>query len=141
MLLYAAETWPITGQRENKLASCDYRMLRYMAHVRWEDRVSNDELARKCGVEDVRNVLRRQRLRWYCHIQRREEEHILKKACQVVVEGRKSVGRPKKTWRRCVEEDMKKMKITEECIQNRREWRRLIARPTPEGNRRTLNEE
>ena len=31
VLLYAAETWVLTGKLEGILVRCDYRMLRYMA--------------------------------------------------------------------------------------------------------------
>ena len=32
------------------LASCDHRMLRYMSRVRWQDRNTNEEVRRTCGV-------------------------------------------------------------------------------------------
>ncbi len=35
-------------------------------------------------------------------------------------------GRPKKTWKRCVEEDMREIDIREETVYNRKEWERLI---------------
>ena len=37
-LLYAAETWVLTGKLEGLLVRCDHRVLRYMAKVRWQDR-------------------------------------------------------------------------------------------------------
>ena len=40
------ETWALTESREGLLASCDYRMLRYMARVRWQDRIANEEVRR-----------------------------------------------------------------------------------------------
>lgn len=30
----------------------------------------------RCDVEDVLSVLRRQRLRWYGHVKRREDGHV-----------------------------------------------------------------
>lgn len=47
-------------------------MLRYTRQVKWEDEVSN-KVMKRCGMEDMLSVLRRQRLRWYGHIRRGEE--------------------------------------------------------------------
>ena len=38
------------------------------------------------------------RLRWFGHAKRRDENSILRRAMELEVEGRRSVGRPKKTW-------------------------------------------
>ena len=35
------------------------------------------------------------------------------------MEGRRPVGRPKKTWRKVVEEDMRKLNIMEDMAENR----------------------
>ncbi len=48
------------------------------------------EEVRRCGVKDVTEVLKRSRLRWYGHVRRREEDHILRRAAEMEVEGRKS---------------------------------------------------
>ncbi len=47
---------------------------------------------------------------------RREEDQILRRASEMVVEGVRPRGRPKKTWKRCVEEDMREMNIREEAV-------------------------
>ena len=47
VLLYGSETWALTKKLEKILESCDCRMLRYMAGIRWEDRISNSEVANK----------------------------------------------------------------------------------------------
>ena len=78
VLLYAAETRVLTGKLEGLLVRCNQRMLRYVAKVRWQDRVSNEEVQRRCGVEDLEDRLSRARLRWFGHVRRREEGHILR---------------------------------------------------------------
>ena len=50
---------------------------------------------------------------------------------ELEVEGRRPVGRPKKTWSKVVEEDMKKLNITEDMAEDRKQWNQLISRPTP----------
>ena len=46
------------------------------------------------------------------------------------VEGRRSVGRPKKIWCKVVEEDMRKFNIKEDMAEDRKQWRQLISRLT-----------
>ena len=58
-LLYAAETWALIERLEGLLASCDHRMLRYMLTVRLQDRITNGEVRRRCGVENLEHRLRK----------------------------------------------------------------------------------
>ena len=55
---------------EGLLASCDHRMLRYMSRKRWQDmyRITNEEVRRRCGVENLEHRLRKTRLRWFGHV-------------------------------------------------------------------------
>ncbi len=62
---------------------------------------------------------------------RRREEYILRRALNIEVEGRRPPERPKKTWRKVVEEDIRMLDIMEERAMDRQQWRRLISRPTP----------
>ncbi len=45
------------------------------------------------------------------------------------VEGRKPVGRPRKTWRKCIELDLNQLGLSE-MAWDRREWGKVINRPT-----------
>ncbi len=55
-MLYGAETWGTTKNIEKKISSSDQRMLRHMAHVRWEDRVTSEEVRRRFGVDVISGV-------------------------------------------------------------------------------------
>ena len=99
VMLYRAETWSTTKAIERKICSCDQRMLRYMAHVRWENRVTTEEVRRRCGVKDIIDVLKRNRLRWYDHVRRRDNDRVLSKAAEIEVEGVRQRDRPKKIWK------------------------------------------
>ena len=135
VLLYGGETWPITKRLEQLLRSCDSRMLRYMANIRWEDRISNEEVLHKCRLQEISSVLRKQRLRWFGHVKRMEENSILRRAMNLQLNGRKPVGRPKKTWQACIKEDLTVLNISEEAAYDRVKWRGLITCPTPMGRK------
>ncbi len=49
---------------------------------------------------------------------------------EVEVEGRRPVGRPRKTWRKCIEQDLNQLGLRK-MAQDRRKWRRVINRPAP----------
>ena len=82
-------------------------------------------------MENLEHTLRKTRLRWFDHVKRRDENSILRRAVELEVEGRRPVGRPKKTWCEVMEKDMRKLNITEDMAENIKQWRRLISCPTP----------
>ena len=60
-----------------------------------------------------------------------DENSILRRAMELEVEGRRTVGKPKKTWSKVVKENMRKLNITEDMEEDRKHWRQLISCPTP----------
>ena len=83
-------------------------------------------------MESLEHRLRKPRLRWFGHVKHsRDKNSILRRAMELEVEGRRTVGRPKKTWSKIVEEDMRKLNIMEDMAEDRKQWRQLISRPTP----------
>ena len=128
VLLYGSETWTLTERLNGVLRGCDRRMLRYLAGVRWQDGVSSEEVARRCGLEEV---IRGMRLRWFGHVVRAGEESMLKQVEELEVAGRRPRGRPRKRWKEVVRQDMRVLGIEEGMAEDRELWRRAVARPTP----------
>jgi len=58
VMLDGAETWAVTENLEDILKSCYRRILRYMARVRWQDRISSEEVATRCGLKVIHDKLR-----------------------------------------------------------------------------------
>ena len=52
--------------------------------------------------------------RWYGHVLRRNDGHVLRKALEFEVKGKRKRGRPKKTW---------KMQVEKEDALNQERWR------------------
>ena len=48
----------------------------------------------------------------WLNVKHRNENSIPRRAMELEVEGRRQVGRPKKTWSKIVEEDMRKLNIS-----------------------------
>ena len=70
------------------------------------------------------------RLRWFGHVERKEENNWVKKCTRMNVIGVVDRGAPRKTWRSCVKRDMKAMGIKEEMAQDRCAWRNITGGPT-----------
>ena len=65
----------------------------------------SEELRKLVGVESIIIVIRRCKMRWYGHVMRKIDEDWMSK-CMEIVEGRRLVGRPIKTWLENVEADI-----------------------------------
>ena len=61
-------------------------------------------------------------VRWYGHVLRREDGHILRMALDFEVEGQRKKGRPKRTWKKQVEEDSAKVGLRREDALCRSMW-------------------
>ena len=73
-------------------------------------------------------------VRWYGHVIRRDGDNMLKKAMMLKVNGKRKRGRPKLTWRRQVEESVKKVGLKIEEAADRTRWREGV-RAIAEGMR------
>ncbi len=60
------------------------------------------------GIECITDVIRRGRLRWFSHAQRREDTAWMKRCIDIEVDGRRNRGGPKLTWMELVKKDMER---------------------------------
>ena len=128
---YGAASWALTQREEQLLQSCDRRMLRMTCGVSLSDRVPSIEILRRCGLDDILLVIRKRRLAWFGHIYRREEEdNPLRRIMHIEAPGRRPRGRPKKTWKECLKQDMAAAGVQEAAAVDRAAWRAAINRLT-----------
>src|SRR5260221_9119354 len=113
-MVYGSETWAMKVEDMRRL---ERMMIRWMCGVTLKDRKTNEELLGRLGVECVFDVVQHGRLRWFGHIERKNEDDWVAACRDMVVEGEK--GRGRKTWHECVAEDMRKLKLRKEEAQNR----------------------
>ena len=126
VMCYGSETWAMTKANQSILEVTEMRMLRWMCRVKLEDQVSNIEVLERVDVEKLENILRRNRLRWFGHVERRGKGSVLKTVEDVEVDGVKPRGRPKNTWKKTIEEDLKKIGLQKNICQDRETWRHRI---------------
>ena len=130
VLVYGSETWGVKAEDLAKLMRTERMMVRRMCGVSLKDRKRSDELLSHLGIECVEKKIQRGRLRWFGHVERKNEEDWVKKCTKLNVDGMVGRGAPRKMWRKCVDEDMRSMGIKVCVAQDRCAWRNAIRGPT-----------
>jgi len=101
------------------------RMVRWMCSIKLKDRFPSRQLRERLGIDDIALVLQQNKLRWYGHVMRKEDDWV-KKCMEYEVEGPRPRERPKRTWREVVEKDCQARKLNKEDAMDRSKWRKLI---------------
>ena len=73
--------------------------------------------------ETVVHMAKANGVRWYGHVLRRDNGHVLKKALEFKVKGKRKQGRPRKTWKRQVEKESKSVGLEKKDAMNLAKWR------------------
>ena len=110
------------------------RMLRWILGLTLGDRKRNDDIRRILGVACITDKVREARLRWYGHVQWREEDDCVKRILKENVGAQRSRGRQRKRLIDVVKYNMEDLQLNVEDAENRAEWRRrtYVADPLPE---------
>jgi len=80
----------------------------------------------RLGLDDKISVLQRNRMQWYGHVLRKEDNDWVKKCMQYELNGPRTRGIPNKTWREIVEKDCKAHGFNREDVMDRSRWRKQI---------------
>ena len=87
------------------------------------DTVKNEKVRALLGVRRIEEKLKRDRLRWYGHVQRREENDITRKVQRIEVKGQRGGGRPELRWADVLKKDLKDLDLKPETAMNGEHWR------------------
>ena len=71
VLVYGSETWPVKVEDMQRLERTEKAMVRRMCGVSLKTRYPSEELRKHLDIECVADVLRRGRLRWFGHVERK----------------------------------------------------------------------
>src|ERR1043165_5629813 len=81
---------------------------------------------KRLGVEKVVDMVRRSRLRWFGHVERKEECDWVSACRNIKVTGSRGRGRPKKAWMEFVDNEMSVLRLKREMTKDRDLWRGAI---------------
>ena len=85
-------------EEEQRMERNENVMLRWMCGVTLRDKVLTVELRRRLGIEGVVEGMRRGRLRWFGHVERKKVDDWVSACRNLEVAGSRGWGRPRMTW-------------------------------------------
>ncbi|KAL6516422.1 hypothetical protein OROGR_019727 [Orobanche gracilis] len=126
-LLYGTECWAVKQCHVQKMNVAEMRMLRWMCGHTKKDRLRNEVIREKVRVASIEDKMMENRLRWFGHVRRRHVDAPVRRleswGTINIVKGR---GRPKKTWIKLIENDMRFLGIGESMAMERQIWKERI---------------
>ena len=116
-ILYRSETWCLKENEKAILRRMERAMIRAMCGQKVVDRKTTEEQMDMLGLKETIDWLATVNgVRWYGHVLRRDDDSVLRVALNLEVSGKRKRGRPKKTWKKQVEEETEKIGLKKEGV-------------------------
>ena len=131
--LYASETWRITKGSGKKLDAFHMRCLRSILKIKWMDHVTNAEVLKRAEAQTLQQIILERRLRFAGHVMRMNDDRLAPHAMTWnPANSKRRRGRPRLTWRKTVEADLKTVSVglhqAAQDARDREGWKKLVAR-------------
>ena len=121
------------GAEGEQEAECgdEMRCLRNMCGVTRRDRIRNEEVRRRTGVtRELAGRADQCVLRWFGHMERMDDDRLVKRIVKSEVQGARPRGRPTLGWKDSVKRALDAREMTMEqgrvSVRNRSEWRAIV---------------
>ena len=138
VLLYGSECWKATTAIERKLEVFQNKCLRRILKIYWPNTISNEELRTRTSTIPIQQAIQIRRWRWLGHVCRMPTTSHPRIALRWTPQGRRNRGRPRETWRRTIEKELKSRGLSLEtaptAAANRTRWRTLMSPQVPDGS-------
>ena len=109
-MLYGSEEWCLKESEIGILRRTERSKVRVMCGVQLKDRKRSTYLMFILGLREAMDQLAMaSSVHWYCHVFRRKDGLVLRRALDFEVEGQSKNGRPKRTWKELVGEESVKV--------------------------------
>ena len=123
-ILYGSETWCLKENEKAILRRTERAMVRAMCGQKVVDRETTKKQMDMLGLkETIDRLATANEIRWYGHVLRRDDDSVLRVALNLEVSGKRKRGRPKKTWKKQVEEETEKIGLKKKDALRRDKWR------------------
>ena len=106
VLLYGAETWR-TKAMVSKIQRCINYCLRKIMNIRWLEKVRNEDLWQRANKNPINTQIKKRKWVWIGHTLRKPLYSITRQTLKWNPQGKRSRGRPRNTWRRDTESELK----------------------------------
>uniref|UniRef100_A0A8D8V6E2 Craniofacial development protein 2 n=1 Tax=Cacopsylla melanoneura TaxID=428564 RepID=A0A8D8V6E2_9HEMI len=133
IITYGSESWTLIKEDQEKIKRFERKVIRRIyGPIRvdednWRIRY-NSEINDILNGEDIIKFIKSQRLRWFGHLQRMEQNRMPKKIVNAKVYSKRKKGRPRLRWMDDVTKDLQTMRVRgwTNAVNNRVEWRRIV---------------
>ena len=88
-------------------------MIRWMCGVKLNERKKSEKLIKLLGLEPVSFMIKKSRLRWFRHVERKDDNDWVKRCITWKVEGIRQTGCLKNTWWDCVKNVMESLGLSQ----------------------------
>ena len=122
-IMYSLETAAVTKTQERELEVAEMRMLRWSLGWTRKDKIRNERIRKLTEVGNITLKAREERLRWFGHVKRREDNYVGRRVLDMTIDGTRRRGRPKTRWMDIVRQDMKDLGLEESDALDRDGWR------------------
>ena len=130
ILLYGSETWRINKSTLGRLQAFKNRCLRRIINIHWPETISNKNLLERTKQEPIEYEVTRRKWRWIGHTLRKSGQSVTRESLQWNPQGQRKRGRPRMTWRRETDAEMRKTGRTwhelEGIAEDRRSWKVFV---------------
>ena len=127
VLLYGCETWLVTKEIQRKIQTFVNRCARYILRIWWPNIISNKDLWKVTGQEDINLEISKRKFRWIGHTLRKEDGETPKALELWNLQGNRKRGRPRNSWRRSVIKEAGRSRNELRFLAaNRWKWKGLI---------------
>ena len=130
-LLYGCESWTLYRRHLRKLKQFHTRSLRSNMQIRWQDRVSNQEVLERASTISMETMVLKAQLHWTGHVIGMDESRIPRQLFYgELSQGRCNQGWPKKRYKDNLKSNLKwagiQPKELETAAANRSGWRATV---------------
>ena len=134
VLTYASETWTLTKRDRKQLNVFERKVYRRILGPVYDNEkenwriLTNKEIYASVKKPTIIETVRLNRLRWFGHVQRMEENRIRKRVLYINLRTARLSSRPRNRWQDGVREGGRIVggEGWQEKVHNREEWKKLL---------------
>ena len=130
VLLYGCETWRMTKKTTQKIQTFFNTCLRRIYNIHWPEKIRNEDLWERAKQEAVGRQMLRRKWGWIGHTLRKSPSSTTRQALTWNPQGKRRRGRPRNTWRRDTEAEIKRLEYNWSDVvreaQDRAGWRGVV---------------
>ena len=91
-MVYALKTVAVTKKQVDEMEVAEMKMLRFAIRMTRNDKIRNEYIRGTIKVERLEMKMREDKVRWYGHVMRRDQEHVGRRVMEMELEERGKEG-------------------------------------------------